>query len=323
MTTATRRGPVVAGTWLIGLGLLFIIRQAMDLDWSEAWPLFVILVGVASLLTTAFARPAGVAGLWSFTWPIVWIVIGVALFASTTGRLGQAPLDLIAEWSPVLLVVVGVWLVIGALVPARDRPEERLVLPLGNAQRGDVRIRFGAGRLSTHRAASGNLVDGAFSGGVVRRELGSGAVELRQDTAFGTPWLDHDADWDVGLTDAVPLDLRIDVGAARAALDLSELHVRSLELHTGASEARVRLPRRAGETSVRSEAGAASVTFEVPAGVAARIRSRMALGSSQIDEARFPRSSDGHASPGFATAENRVDLDISGGVGSVRVVGVA
>jgi hypothetical protein len=49
----------------------------------------------------------------------------------------------------------------------------------------------------------------------------------------------------------------------------------------------------------------------------------MALGSSQIDESRFPRSGDGHASPDFASAANRVDLDISGGVGAVRVVGVA
>jgi len=321
--TGARRGPVVAGTWLIGIGLVFIVRQAMSLEWSEAWPLFVILVGVASLVTTALDRPAGVAGLWSFTGPVVWIVVGAALFASTTGRLGQAPLDLVAEWWPVLAVAVGIWLVIGALVPRRAGPEEHLLLALGNRSSGDVRIRFGAGRLSTHRAGTGNLVDGTFAGGVVRRDVGAGAVELRQDTSYGTPWLDHDVDWDVGLTDAIPLDLRVDVGAARAALDLSELRVRSLELHTGASDVRVRLPRGGGDTKVRAEAGAASVTFEVPAGVAARIRSRMALGSSQIDETRFPRSADGHASPEFGTAANRVDLDISGGVGSVRVVGVA
>ena len=85
--TAARRSPIVAGTWLIGLGLVFIVRQAMGLDWSEAWPLFVILVGVASLVTTALNGVRGVAGLWSFTWPAGWILVGIALFASTTGRL--------------------------------------------------------------------------------------------------------------------------------------------------------------------------------------------------------------------------------------------
>ena len=79
------------------------------------------------------------------------------------------------------------------------------------------------------------------------------------------------------------------------------------------------LPLAAGASDVRAEAGAASLTFIVPTGVAARIRSKMALGSNQVDEARFPRMGDGYQSTDYATAENRVDLDIQGGVGSVRV----
>ena len=49
----------------------------------------------------------------------------------------------------------------------------------------------------------------------------------------------------------------------------------------------------------------------------------MAIGSSQVDEARFPRTATGFESPDYATAANRVDLDLQGGVGSIRVVGVA
>ena len=319
--TAARRGPVVAGTWLIGIGIVFIVRQEMGLDWSQAWPLFVILVGVASLVTTALNGVRGITGLWSFTWPVVWIVVGAALFASTTGRLAQAPLDLIAEWWPVLLVIVGAWFVIGAVLPVGARPTEDLVVPVGIADVADVRIRFGAGVLATRRAAPGNLVDGSFRGGVVSRTLGPGRIELRQDTSFGVPFVDHDSDWTIGLTGEVPLDLRLDAGAARSLLDLSDLRLRSLELHTGASETRVRLPRAAGATVVRVEAGAASLTIEVPTGVAARIRSRMGLGSTQIDETRFPRSAAGFESADYAAAANRVDIDISGGVGSVRVIG--
>jgi hypothetical protein len=323
MTANSRHGPIVAGTWLIGVGLVFIVKQAMGVGWPEAWPLFVILVGAAGIVTTALRGVDGVAGLWAFTWPVVWVVVGVALFASTTGRLGQEPLDLIAEWWPVLLVVVGAWLLIGAVIPSRTRPEESLVVPLGAATTGAIRLRFGAGTLTAGRAAKGNLVDGTFEGGVVRRDLGGGAIELRQDTSFGVPWLDHRADWRVGLTGDVPLDLRVETGAARASLDLSDLRVTRLEVHTGASETRISLPRAAGMTTVRAEAGAASLTFEVPAGVAARVRSRMGLGSSQVDQALFPRSLDGYESIDYATAANRVELDIAGGVGSVRVMGVS
>ena len=86
-------------------------------------------------------------------------------------------------------------------------------------------------------------------------------------------------------------------------------------MQTGASETRVRLPRAAGATNVKAEAGAASLTFEVPAGVAARIRNRMAIGSTHIDEVRFPRVGDIYQSLDYATAENRIDMDIQGGVG--------
>ena len=61
--------------------------------------------------------------------------------------------------------------------------------------------------------------------------------------------------------------------------------------------------------------------MNVPAGVAARIRSRMALGSSHVNETRFPRTSSGYESPDFGTATNRVDIDVQGGVGSVRILG--
>jgi succinate dehydrogenase / fumarate reductase iron-sulfur subunit len=36
-----------------------------------------------------------------------------------------------------------------------------------------------------------------------------------------------------------------------------------------------------------------------------------------------PRDADGYASPDYGTAANRADIDIQGGIGSVRIVGVA
>jgi hypothetical protein len=127
----------------------------------------------------------------------------------------------------------------------------------------------------------------------------------------------------VGLPSDVPLDLRVDAGASRNVLDLRDLRLRSLELHTGASDTRVLLPRAAGATSVRAESGAASLTFEVPDGVAARIRTRVVLGSVQVDESRFRPVAGGYESPDYATAANRVDIDAQGGVGSLKVVASA
>jgi hypothetical protein len=107
----------------------------------------------------------------------------------------------------------------------------------------------------------------------------------------------------------VPVDLRLDTGANRSEMDLSALRIRALEVHTGASETRVRLPAL-GVTSVRAEAGLASLTLEVPAGVAARIRTKLALGTTDVDQARSD----------YDVAANRADIEIAGGLGSVRVI---
>jgi len=322
-TRRTRRGMLIGATWLIGIGVLFLVKQAANLPWSEAWPLWIILVGIASFVSAALDGRFRVTSIWAFTWPIVWTGLGVVLLLSTTGNLGPSAGDVIAQWWPWALVALGVWFVVGAIAPVGRGLTETLDLPLGGAPDASVRIGFGGGTLTTHAAAGGRLIDGSFVGGVTHRQTGPNRLELSQDTTYGLPWIDRRSEWDVGLTAEVLLDLRIDAGASRALLDLGALRVRSLELHTGASDTRVLLPRAAGATVVRAEAGAASLTFEVPPGVAARIRSRVALGSTQVDLARFPRTVDGYESTDYATAQNHVDIDVQGGVGSVRVTGAA
>jgi hypothetical protein len=317
--TPARRGSLIAATWLIGLGVVFLVREYANLSWAEAWPLFIILVAVGSFVSTAVqGRFSGIGAIWGFTGSVAWALIGVVLLLSTTGNLGDGPIEILVEGWPWLAVGLGVWYLIGSVVQRGPGLDEALRLPLADAGDAAVRIRFGAGELNVRAAASGQLIDGEFRGGVKHRVTGSGQVELEQDTG-GWPWLDRGFAWTVGLTAEVPLDLRVDAGASRNTLDLRRLRLRSLELHTGASDTRVVLPEAAGATSVRAEAGAASLTFEVPDGVAARIRTRVVLGSVQIDEYRFPPVAGGYESRDYATATNRVDIDVQGGVGSLRV----
>jgi hypothetical protein len=48
----------------------------------------------------------------------------------------------------------------------------------------------------------------------------------------------------------------------------------------------------------------------------------MTLGSNAVDQARFPKTLEGYASPDYATAANRADIDVRGAMGSIQVVGV-
>ncbi len=313
-----RHGAVAAGAWLVALGLVFLVKDVARLTWGEAWPLFVVAVGVASLISSLLGRHRLSAGMWSLLWPVAWIVVGGLLFASTTGRIPEQPGELISRWWPAGFVAIGVWFLVAALWPRRSA-RDTLSLPLAGAQRAEARIAFGAGTLSVGRGRPGMLIDGRFEGGALYRSPGPGLVEVKPDARAGWPVVGGASRWDIGLTAEVPLDLRLDTGASRATVDLSDLRIRLLEIRTGASETRVRLPAQAGQSWVRTETGVSALRIEVPTGVAARIRTSMALGRTDVDESRFPRSQDGYASPDYETCPHRVEIDVQGGVGTVTI----
>jgi hypothetical protein len=201
---------------------------------------------------------------------------------------------------------------------ATRAPTETLAIPIGGVSEAQLRIGFGGGELMIHRAERGDLISGTFQGGVVQHLNGPGRVAIKppNEAYRFVDWAP--LRWDVGVTTEIPVDLRLDTGANRSTIDLSPLRVRRLELHTGASETRMRLPTT-GQTAVRVECGFAKVTLEVPDGVAARIHGQMGLGALEVNRARFPRTDGGWASPDFDAAENRVDITVEGGFGSVFI----
>jgi hypothetical protein len=316
-TTDRRDRMAIIAVWLIGLGSVFLIKELANWTWGQAWPLWIMLLGVGSAASALLGRQGGASFVWSIAWPVAAVVVGLVLLGSTTGALAVAPTELLAWW-PVVVIAIGAWFLVGALFVRQPEGTETLSIPLGGAAAADVRIRFGGGELFAGPAQPGELVAGRFEGGVEPRSKGPGAIELEPRSPWPFGW-SRPLRWDLGLTTAVPVDLRLETGANRSAIDLAALHIRRLEVQTGASETRIRLPA-GGATVVRAEAGVAALKFEVPAGVAARVRSKMALGETSVDTSRFPRTADGWSSPDFESSPNRVEIDVQGGLGSVRIV---
>jgi hypothetical protein len=319
----TQKGAIIGGTWLIGLGLVFLVQQAMDLAWGEAWPLFVVLAGVGTGVSSLVGLSGRRIGPWMIVWallvPLITTAVGVLLFLDLAGLAGIDAFGFLSRWWPLLLIAIGVLVLVGAVLPRQRGVEDRISLPTAGLSAGEVVLKFGAGELEVGRGSPGTLVDGTFEGGVIRRDVGPGRVELETDVAQIWPWFGDRIHWRVGLAPDLPITLRLEGGASKSVLDLADTLVTSLTVKTGASSTRIVLPRAVEHCAVRIEAGAAQVSVEVPAGVAARIRSQMGLGSSVIDEARFPKTGDGWASPDYDSAANRAEISIQGGVGSVRV----
>lgn len=55
---ATNNGPIVIGAILIVVGALFLLRQYVNIDFGQLWPIIVIVVGLV-LVISAFTRTPG------------------------------------------------------------------------------------------------------------------------------------------------------------------------------------------------------------------------------------------------------------------------
>ncbi len=284
------------------------------------------LNGAIDQETVAVVVPAAILGLGILL--VIAAFVGPLLGPSGSGSMGWAP-DAAGSSNPASGAsnpAAGSSTAVAAGAPAattaRNQTESRSI-DLAGATAADVTLSFGAGDLTiVGPAATGKLLDGTFRGGVRREDGGPGTVKLSTpaDRIWSAPWDRPPFEWNIGLTAEVPLRLSIESGAARTNAVLTELRITELRVRTGASDTSISLPRAAGETRVDAQGGAAALRFRVPDGVAIRIRSQMALGSIDIDELRFPRDpAGGWVSPGYATAANRIELGLQGGLGSISV----
>jgi hypothetical protein len=302
---------------------------------SLVGPLILIGLGVLFLLNTLGVLPWGIwATLWRL-WPVILILIGVDLL------FGRSYPWLSAAVAVVMIVgVIGVLLVGGPALaannnwgwrPVAERVEQNVAVPLDGAAQATLNLQFGAGRLNIDalNGSGANVVEAQLQhyrgpDGVQSRIDRQGdrvTVNLEgREGGFTFPGGTREGEvWQLRVNNSVPLNLRVQGGAADADLDLRSLLVRDLSIDMGASSVRVHLPENAGETTARIKAGAADVRIDVPEGVAARISSQGGLSSINVDERRFPRVGDDYISPDFDTAQNRVQMSIDAGAASIRV----
>jgi hypothetical protein len=255
-------------------------------------------------------------------WGVVLVVVGGVLLAASL--LGMDAWKILG---PSFLVVFGAWVLWGATRSRQPAPAQPLTILDEGASQGRITIRHGAGRLRiTGGAARGELLAGTFAGGVDHTaQVIAGVLELKlqvpgERVFFWAPWIwPAGFDWNLQVTESLPVSIRLEAGAGDHDLDLTALQITDLRIQTGASSTVVRLPSRAGASRVRVESGLASVQIHVPEGVAARIRSRGGLSGIRLDRARFPRQRGYFQSPDYETAANKVDLDVQTGLGSVVI----
>lgn len=123
---------------------------------------------------------------------------------------------------------------------------------------------------------------------------------------------------DVALSDVPVWRVDLDCGASSADLDLSGRRVEDVRIDAGASAIRLRLGGEVPEARVHVQAGVSSIRLEVPETVGCEIRSETGLSSRTFKG--FRKETSGlYRTENFHQAGNRILIDLSAGISSIRV----
>ena len=260
-------------------------------------------------------------------WAILLVGLGLLFLANNLGLMS------INVWSlfwPVFLILLGIWFLLGNAMGSSEMVLEEGSIDLAGAERASVQVKHGAGQLTVNSSAeSGTLASGTFAYGLDARVKQDGNqlnVVMKPKTPVFPdvllPWnwvTGKGLEWNFGFTKEIPLNLVFEIGAVDAHLNLSDLQVKDLRLKTGASATDLTLPASAGMTQVKIEAGVASVNIHIPDGVAARVEAEAGLASVSVDQNRFPKVNGYYQSAGYEDAENKLDIRIETGLGSIEI----
>jgi LiaF transmembrane domain len=292
------RGGLVGPVLLIGLGFI-LLGQTLGLVGGEIW--------------------------WNLLrmWPLILIAIGVDLLIPRRSALGTFVALLL-----VLAVFAGGFLLSGVRVrPVSPGDVEALSIPVYGAERAVIHLDPPVAALDLHALeGSDALVEGTVPkygyGRLDARSRLSGTtaiVEITSSGVFITPAIGpQDETWRVGLSSEVPLDLQLSSGVGLIDADLTGMTVTALDVEIGIGRTVITLPEGASFSGrVSGAIGQTVIIF--PRGTAIRATMTTGLGGVETPDGNrpFDLGDNEYTSPGYESAENRVELEIEQAIGSI------
>jgi hypothetical protein len=284
------------------------------------WPILVITAGVLLLLNNLGMLSLDLWELLWRGWPLILIAIGIDLLIGRRSAWGAAVAALLII--AVLLAGLGLY---GRVAEAGSFPTHSIERPLGAASSAALQIDAPVVDLSlSPGAAAGVLVEGGIrqaSGGRIDEQFAitQGRATLRLEEFFPTPYIfGMTPDWELQLGSGVPLDLDIDSGVGRHALDLRGLQLDRLNSNLGVGQVSLWLPDQ-GRMTVQVGMGVGQTIVRVPRGLGVRLSAERGMVGLSVPP-DFTRSDGVYLSPGYAAATDRVEITVSQGVGLISIL---
>lgn len=207
--------------------------------------------------------------------------------------------------------------------------EDELLVEKDNAKQLDVKMEFGAGEF-TLTGGSDEWISGSANYNhrklkpelQYKRKNDRGIVSVVQNEGINFGFNNfrniHNS-WDVQLTDKVPVNLDVDLGATEALLDLRGVQLNSLDIDSGVGDSTLDI---SGETknsyNAKIDMGVGDFTIYVPENYGVRVSVTKGLGDVNITG--LTAQGNGIYVNEAYNDKDFIDLTIDLGVGNVDVI---
>jgi hypothetical protein len=212
----------------------------------------------------------------------------------------------------------------GERVSTSEMRTESKTVALGAAQSVRVSLNMKAGELKVGGGAT-QLLDADFTYNVprwkpeVKYEVrgGVGDLEVEQPES-GASMGNTRNDWDVHLSNKVPMEMTVNMGAGRATLTLAGLALSRLEVNMGAGETTLDLTGNwKKDLSAQVHGGVGKVTIRLPKDVGVHVIAQGGLGS--INAGGFQKHGDAYVNDLYGKSPVTLRIEVEGGVGEINL----
>jgi hypothetical protein len=342
MTTETkhkRRRSYFGPIFLITIGLVFLAQNLGFIPgegWEtilKLWPVLLIVAGLDDLI-----RGEGIA------WPILLIGAGTFLLLNNFGPQSWISWTQLFQLWPIFLIAIGVDLMVkgqsgwitaagivltialigGAIWIASAgykisaeyvdiRESYDLVVEDADI---DVSLSLGELILSVE-SQDGILIAGSITPSTKKENL----VETGDRISYRlennkSVFYPHSARWELGITDELNLELKVNNGVGEMFLDLEELNLYSLDANQGVGRLVIRLPKAADEEIIIDQA-IGTIHIQIPANVRVTVDAQNGL--SRVDfPPDFELRNGLYSSPGANRSNAELFITVEQAIGYIK-----
>lgn len=290
---------------------------------SFFWPVVLIIVGVVALLVNAGVLSSERLSLLTDLWPLILIVIGLELIVrrGLQGSAGDVATVLI------VLLAAGGAIAYMALAPNPSATHQLdTSASIGTMDHASLALNVGAAMITLDGSTSlaGDLyrahIEYAGPKPDVNLDRSNGTLSVSQGSGSFGVFRSRRFVLDLHLNSSVPWAITTNSGASTDTFNLADVHVRSIDINSGAGRDDITLGKPSGVVRITVNGGAPTVHLHRPAGTAASIRAGCGTASLDADgEQHRGIGSQSWQSSGYNGAKDAYRVEVNGGACSVTI----